>query len=276
MGKMLSQADVDRFGREGFLFPHRVMSAADAQSYRSKLEGAEAELGGPLPALFRQKSHLLFTWAAELVRHPAILDYVEDLIGPDILCWSSSFFNKEPHSKDFVSWHQDATYWGLSGHEVVTAWLAFAPSTVESGCMEVIPGSHRQQVQHRDTFAPNNLLSRGQEIAVQVDPAKSVKLILQPGEISLHHVLIFHYSAENRSPDRRIGYAIRYMPPHVHQVVGERDSATLVRGRDEHGYFDLEPAPLHDLDPDMVAFHKSVSDRQAKVLYRGTHKTTFG
>jgi ectoine hydroxylase-related dioxygenase (phytanoyl-CoA dioxygenase family) len=142
--------------------------------------------------------------------------------------------------------------------------------------MEVIPGTHLQQVMHRDTFAPNNLLSRGQEIAVDVDPAKSVKLILQPGEISLHHVLIFHYSAENRSSDRRIGFAIRYMPPNVHQVVGQRDSATLVRGRDDQGFFEMEPAPKADLDPDMVAFHKSVSDRQAQVLYRGTHKSTFG
>jgi ectoine hydroxylase-related dioxygenase (phytanoyl-CoA dioxygenase family) len=276
MGKMLSQAEVDRFGREGFLFPYRVMSAAQAVSYRQKLESAERELGGPLPAMLRQKTHLLFTWAAELVRHAAILDHVEDLIGPDILCWSSSFFNKEPHSKDYVSWHQDATYWGLSGHDVVTAWLALAPSTIESGCMQVIPGTHRQQVQHKDTFAEHNLLTRGQEIAVEVDESQAVPILLEPGEMSLHHVLIFHYSAENRSADRRIGFAIRYMPPHIHQVVGERDSATLVRGRDDRGYFELEPQPKRDLDPDMVAFHKAVSDRQAKVLYRGTHKSTFG
>src|SRR5262249_57420913 len=112
---------------------------------------------------------------------PAILDAVGDVIGPDILVWSSSFFIKEPRDGAYVSWHQDATYWGLSEPDVVTAWIALTPSTVESGAMRMVPGTHHEQVAHHDTFAPGNLLSRGQEIAVEVDEARAVDVVLQPG-----------------------------------------------------------------------------------------------
>jgi chlorinating enzyme len=276
MGKVLSEAAVEDYRQNGYHFPIRVLSTAEARDYRSKLEAAERSLGGALPPLYRQKTHLLFTWASEIVHHPKILDTVEDLLGPDLLCWSSSFFTKEANSEEHITWHQDATYWGLSENEEVTAWVALAPSTPESGCMEVIPGTHKEQVAHRDTFAPHNMLSRGQEIAVEVDESKSVKIVLQPGEMSLHHILLFHGSHANRSNDRRIGFAIRYVPTRIRQAVGERDSATLVRGPDRFHHFDLEPRPGKDFDPEMVALHKYISDRQAKVLYRGTHKTTFG
>ena len=96
-------------------------------------------------------------------------DNVEDLLGPNILCWNTSFFIKEPHDPGFVSWHQDATYWGLSSSDVVTAWIAMSPANKVSGCMKFIPGTHKEQVKHADTFDQNNLLTRGQEIAVDVD-----------------------------------------------------------------------------------------------------------
>ena len=98
-----------------------------------------------------------------------------------------------------MSWHQDGTYWGLSSPDVITAWIALTPSTPQSGCMKVVPGTHRSQVPHQDTFAADNLLSRGQEIAVQVNPADAVEIVLAPGEMSLHHVLIFHGSEPNRA-----------------------------------------------------------------------------
>ena len=199
-----------------------------------------------------------------------MLDAVEDVLGPDFLCWNSSFFTKEAASPGYVSWHQDATYWGLSEPDVVTAWVAFTESTPRNGNMRVIPGSHRSQAAHVDTFHPDNLLSRGQEIAVEVDEGEAADIILEPGEMSLHHVLIVHGSRPNTSADRRIGYAIRYIPTRVRQVAGPRDSATLVRGRDAFGHFDLEPAPAADLDPEALALHADISDRQAQILYRGT------
>jgi hypothetical protein len=275
MSSRLSDAAIERYARDGYHFPVRVLSATEARACRERLEQVERELGGPLRGTYRVKPHLLFTWLADLVRHPALLDAVESVLGPDLLCWNSSFFTKEARSPGYVSWHQDATYWGLSEPDVVTAWVAFTESTPANGAMRVIPGSHRAPVAHADTFHPDNLLSRGQEITVEVDEARAVDIVLAPGEMSLHHVLMVHGSGANPSDDRRIGYAIRYAPTRIRQVSGVRDSATLVRGKDAFGHFDPEPAPRHDMDPEMVAVHQEITERQVKILYRGTERTRF-
>ena len=275
MTKRLSTEAVAQYRRDGFHCPVRVLSAVEARSYRDRLEAAERMAGGPLAGDRRHKVHLLYTWANELARHPAILDAVEDVIGPDILCWSTTFFTKEAHSPSFVSWHQDATYWGLSTDDVITAWVAFADAPVESGAMKFWPGSHlKNQLEHRDTFDQNNLLTRGQEIAVDVPDGAGVDVTLKAGEMSLHHVLLAHGSGPNTTGDRRIGYAIRYIPPHVRQLK-VRDSAMLVRGRDSHGNFDPEPEPKADLDPAALAAHRDATERSVKALYSGTDRTQF-
>jgi len=275
MPKVLSAREVALYHRDGFHFPARALSATEARSYRDRLEAQERALGGPLSGNMRHKVHLLFTWANELARHPRILDAVEDVIGPDILCWSTTFFTKEARSPAYVSWHQDATYWGLSTSDVITAWVAFADAPVASGAMKFWPGSHlRNQLEHRDTFAADNLLSRGQEIAVDVPDGEGVDVALEAGEMSLHHVLLVHGSGPNTTDDRRIGFAIRYIPPHVRQLK-VRDSATLVRGKDPYGNFDLEPAPRHDLDAAALAAHRDAVERSAKALYAGTDRTAF-
>src|SRR3954454_9792771 len=221
MPKRLTEAQVAQYREDGYLAPIRIMAEAEALGLRARLEAVEARTGGPLRGDLRHKSHLLFPFLADLVRHPVLLDAVEDLIGPDILCWSSSFFIKEAATPAFVSWHQDSTYWGLSSPEVATAWVALTPSDAENGAMAVIPGSHKlDQVPHRDTFHRHNLLTRGQEVAVEVDDSKAVMLALRPGEMSLHHVRLVHGSAPNPSMDRRIGYAIRYVPTHIRQLEG--------------------------------------------------------
>ena len=171
-----------------------------------------------------------------------------------------------------MSWHQDAAYWGLEPEEVVTAWVALSPSNAESGCMKVLPGSHfDSHIPHRDTFAANNLLTRGQEIAVDVDEARAVSMPLEPGEMSLHHIRLVHGSAPNHSADRRIGLAIRYLPTHVRQTKN-RDSAMLVRGVDEFRHFDLEPRPQRDLGEAELAAHADAVERKVAVLYQGTNK----
>jgi hypothetical protein len=250
------------------------MSSGEALALRGRLEAVEAEHGGRLSGEIRHKPHLLFTWLADLVRHPSILDAVEDVLGPNLLAWSTSFFIKEARDSAYVSWHQDATYWGLSAPDVVTAWVAFTDATVENGAMRMVPGSHDAQLEHRDTFAPNNLLSRGQEIAVEVDEARGVDILLRAGEMSLHHVRMVHGSPANRSDDRRIGFAIRYIPTRLRQLEGE-DSATLVRGEDWFHHFEHEPRPKIDMDPELLALHRQIAERNAKILYRGTGVTSF-
>jgi hypothetical protein len=251
------------------------MSEEDAAMHRANLEQFERQTGGPLKGDLRHKSHLLFAWLGKLVRCGAILDAVEDLYGPDLLCWTTNFFIKEAADPAFVSWHQDSTYWGLSRPDVVTAWVAFTEAAETNGAMEYIPGSHKlDQIPHRDTFAKNNLLTRGQEVMVEVDRSQRRVITLRPGEMSLHHVRLVHGSPPNRSNDRRIGFAIRYIPTSVAQVTGE-DSATLVRGEDHYHYFALEPEPTCDLYPEFVALHQRITERNARILYRGTDVASY-
>jgi non-haem Fe2+, alpha-ketoglutarate-dependent halogenase len=275
MNKLLSSSAVEAFKDDGFYSPVRVMSDAQAHHYRAALEAYETQAGEPLQGNWRHKTHLLFTWADELVNHPKILDAVEDLIGPDILCWTTNFFIKEANSPGFVSWHQDSTYWGLDPDDVITAWVALTDVTEENGYMQMIPGSHKiDQLPHLDTFHKDNLLSRGQEISVEVDKSKAVGIALRAGEISLHHIKTVHGSGANQSNDRRIGLAIRYIPTYVRQTK-VRDSAMLVRGTDTFRNFDYEPRPKADLDKEALAAHADSMSRQIKALYQGTDKTEF-
>lgn len=272
MPAVLAASAVAAYRRDGIHFPLRVFSPVEAAAMADRLEAIEAAHGGRLPARINQKPHLLFPWLNELIRDARILDAVGDILGPDILCWSAQFFAKNGHDPSYVSWHQDGTYWGLSSPDVVTAWVAFTPSTVESGCMRVVPGTHHAQIAHTDTFAERNLLSRGQEIAVEVRQDQAIDVILAPGEMSLHHVLLVHGSEPNRADHRRIGFAIRYVSANVYQTSGVRESATLVRGVDRHRYFDHESPPESDMHPDAVARHAAIIERQLKVLYAGAAK----
>ena len=272
MSKRLKAEEVDRYRRDGIVFPVDVFQAGEADKLLQRFEATEREHGGRLAGRINQKPHLLYPWMDQVVRHPAILDAVEDVLGPDLFCWGAQFFTKNARDESYESWHQDGTYWGLSSPDVVTAWVALTPSVPENGCMRVVPGTHKSQVPHADTFAESNLLSRGQEVAVEVDLAQAVDVILRPGQMSLHHVLIFHGSEPNGSDMRRVGFAIRYVPTHVSQSSGIRESALLVRGADEFGNFDHETPPEADMHPAAVARHKQVIDRQMQILYAGARQ----
>ena len=270
MGKLLTSDQVNHFRELGYVSPIRVMTAQQAGAIRERLEDYEHRNGGPLKGALRHKTHLLFKDLNDLVRQERIVDAIEDLYGENLLCWTTNFFIKEANDPAFVSWHQDSTYWGLSKPDVVTAWIALTSSNQGNGVMQVMPGTHLlEQIPHKDTFSKNNLLTRGQEVAVTVDTSKAVSLSLDPGEMSLHHVRIIHGSAPNTSNQRRIGFAIRYIPTYVRQIEGD-DSATLVRGVDTFNTFEHEPTPSKDFDPAFVTLHRDIADRNARILYKGT------
>jgi len=270
MGKFLNDVQIEKFKKDGFLTNLRVLSSSSIGEIRSRLESFEKKQGKPLHGSQRHKTHLLFPWLNELIRQEKIVDAIEDLYGQNILCWTSNFFIKEANDPSYVSWHQDSTYWGLSSPDVVTAWVALSASNKTNGAMEVIPGTHvLDQVPHKDTYGKNNLLTRGQEIAVEIDQSKAVAIELEPGEMSLHHVRIIHGSPANTSNQRRIGFAIRYIPTYVRQLEGD-DSATLVRGKDAFNTFMHEPRPSQEMEPTFVEMHRQITEKSAQILYKGT------
>lgn len=167
-----------------------------------------------------------------------------------------------------MSWHQDGTYWRLHPPNVCTAWIALSRADETTGCMRVIPGSHRAgQLPHHDTHAARNALTRGQEIAVEVDEAKAVDLLLDPGQMSLHHIGVVHGSGVNAGEDARIGFAVRFASPDVRQDV-EQSFAMLVRGEDRHGNFELlDPPPDGSLD-ELVRRGRAINERLYSNLLR--------
>ncbi len=260
------------YQRDGYVFPLTAMSPDEATRYRAALEQVEADHPAQpkLLSSLHGQSHLVLPAVDEITRLPGVLNPVRQILGPDLLVWSANLFIKEARSPQYVSWHQDLTYWGLNDLQQVTAWVALSPATVENGCMRFITGSHQAEiVAHRDTFAENNLLTRGQEIAVEVDETRAVDVILKPGEISLHHGRTFHASHANRSQDRRVGLAIRYISPAMRQVSGQRTVASLVSGEDRYGHFDLVPPPAGVLDPADVARLKRAVEQQNAIYFDG-------
>ena len=253
-----SKADRSAFERNGYLFPIRVMPADEMAGIRGRLERyLESAKRDPKDDFLLQfKVHMVFTWADDLIRHPVILDAVEELIGPDILVWNTAVLMKKPNEPDFVTYHQDVLYWGNHPDHVVGAWVALADSTPEKGCVRVFPGTHKQGIlPHTDTFGKDNMLSRGQSVVADLDESQATDMVLRAGEMSLHHTRTVHGSRPNRSDSPRFGFVTTYMVPAT-TMMGPRTGATLVRGVDNHGHFDLEDArPAADLDPAGLAAH---------------------
>jgi ectoine hydroxylase-related dioxygenase (phytanoyl-CoA dioxygenase family) len=260
------------FRRDGFVFPVDVIDAAEARAIRADLEAAEAELADDRDRLSILRSYpdRLLPSFDRLIRHPRLIEAAGRLLGPDLMVWSSGLFIKEANTPSIVTWHQDLTYWGLDDVKEVTAWVALSPSTVESGCMRFVPGSHtRQIVPHVDTFAENNLLSRGQEIAVEVDDADAVCVVLRPGQASLHHGHLFHSSGPNTTGDRRLGAALRYIAPSMRQKTGDRSLVSLVSGEDRHGHFTVAGHPRGRLDEADFELCRQDMAIKRRVLYEG-------
>ena len=267
---MLDKSDVSQFETDGYVSPVSVLNDEEVAVLRTKLETVEAGQDGALYPTQRSKSFLLFKWLNDLIRDPRVLDPVEQLIGPDILLWNTIFWIKEAGAGSFISWHQDTKYWGLSSEKVVTAWLALSPASIEAGCMRVMPGTHRGEVlAHEDRWHEDNMLTRGQEISADLDESKAVFMPLEPGQMSIHNYRLAHASGPNKSSDRRIGISMHFMPPDTEQIVGNWDSATLVRGNDPYGHFEAAPVPQGDFDPVAVAFHEKASKANNEVLYAG-------
>ena len=270
MPRVLTKLQIEQYHDQGFICPIRVISEQEALSIKDELEQVEKEFPEEINSESRNNLHLSFAFLDALAHNKIIVDAIEDLIGPDISLWASVMFIKEPSSKQYVSWHQDATYMGLDSLDFPTPWIALSPSNIETGCMTMIAGSHKTKIQnHEDTFAENNILTRGQVIQ-DVDKSKAVDLILQPGEMSIHHGAVIHGSQPNNSNQRRIGFSLQsYMPNNVKQIVG-RNLWTHVRGQkrqDDDGM--MLDRPRFNMDPNTVAQRKIANENLSEILYKG-------
>lgn len=269
----LSAAQVEHFRARGYLTPLPGIPAEQASECvarigridPARLAALDAAWGGRHRDPWRTQAHVLFTGIDAIVRHPVLLDTVADLLGPNLLVANADLFVKEPRSPSFVSFHQDAYYWHIEPADMISVWVALSAATRENGCMRYAPRSHLGGKRpHQETFATDNALSRGQVMRLDASE-ENIDVVLDPGQIAIHHCLLAHASGPNRSSERRIGLTIRYLPPEVRVVDGPPMAATLVRGEDPCGHFaPAPPRPVRDLDDAAIAAHRRALEPHAR------------
>jgi ectoine hydroxylase-related dioxygenase (phytanoyl-CoA dioxygenase family) len=265
----LNHASVRRYHDLGFISPVPGLRDDEAARFRRAFEDYQRYRGDSLRQEHLKYLHLCFPWACELATHATILDAVESLLGPDLLIHSSSVFYKGPADGAFVAWHQDGFSFRLSEPRLVTAWIALTESTVDNGCLKVIPSSHTARVPHGDCRLEGNQLILS--IEGGVDEAAAVDITLAPGEFSLHHPDLIHGSGFNGSRDKRIGFAVRYVAPGVSQEL-VHPPVVVARGRDDHRHFLHIDAPtgatLAECAARQVAIHGEYMRRRNDQLAR--------
>lgn len=265
MPKVLTEAQVHAFEEQGFLSPIRAISPERAKTVRERYESLEARFPADIKKM-KTKSHLLCPWVLEIAEDPYVLDIFEDLIGPNIRCWSMAWRVKPPDGSTFAGWHQDSVYG--SPIPVVLGALALSPCGPRQGCLRGIPGSHKGgHLRHEESEDPKSILARGQYIVDPIDERAAVDFVLDPGEMVLFHNAVVHGSAGNFGPDRRMLLLVEMVPtwatkPRV------RESAMLVRGADTYGSFDEEPRPDGEFTPAALENWKRVVDARAQRLFQ--------
>lgn len=269
--KALTQAQVDFYCHNGFLFPLPALTEEEVATCLAGLARLETELGAPVAEAdvkWRSHAYAHSPWFNALIRHPRILDAVEDVIGPDILVWTSTFFIKEPRSPTFAAWHQDGAYFGLEPKQQVCAWVALTDASAEAGCMEMLSNRGAPRLLHHAALGLAHSINRaGQTIMEPFDEANPVPMALRAGEFSLHHELAVHRSAPNNAAHRRVGIGLNYIPAHLRVDGPVRPCAMLVRGEDRYGHFELVDPPAAERDAAALAVHRKVSE-QYRANYR--------
>jgi non-haem Fe2+, alpha-ketoglutarate-dependent halogenase len=268
----LSSNQLKQYKDEGFVSPINIFSKEKAEEIRNEIELIENKIPGELEKSGRYNVHLISPLLDEVTHNSKILDSVQSLIGENILVCGTTLFIKNPNEKGFVSYHQDAKYIGLEPHNWVTAWVAITDSNEENGCMRMWSGSHKDNLKdHDQKFNEGNLLTRGQTVK-NVPKEETTPLVLEAGQMSLHHPTIVHGSELNKSNDRRIGFVIQsYIGPNVKQVLG-KNSVQLARGVDEFNYHEKIGRPKKLLYKKDIKLKKQENENLQQIFYKDSEK----
>ena len=213
--RRLTQEEKEQYINEGYVTGLPVFSENAVKDLHDWYDELSSKLPPNIDINKTNMWHKASKKFHDLCRTPAILDYVEDLLGPNFVRWGGQFFSKEPKDGSVVPWHQDAQYWPLNPSNAVTVWLAVFDTDEENGAMKVVSGSHKMgRFVHKKNTAKNLVLD--QEVSFdQLDETKIISLNLKAGQISLHNDALLHGSEANNSNRRRCGVTMRFSPTNV-------------------------------------------------------------
>ena len=256
MPKVLTHAQLKSYQEEGFVSPIDCISVDQASQFFQSIESYENEFKEDVSVNIRVRAVLAFKWMIDLARHPKLAGALQDCIGQNVLLFLSGVWSKRPGTDTFVSWHQDGAYNPFDRNTGATAWIGLTDSTPEKGNIRCIPGSHRKIIEHEERFDKDNILSRGQSVP-KVDVSKAVDLPLRAGQFSIHHELLVHGSAPNKTKSRRLGVSFACVPTEAKPLSGP-NTGILIAGENNPGHWVLNKEPSFDLDPVGLEELKSV------------------
>ena len=268
----LTADQLNHYKDKGYISPVNALTSSEAKEIRDEIEKIEKKWPGALEGINRNYIHLISPIFNKICLNKNILDAVESIIGRNILICGTTLFIKNPNEKGFVSFHQDAKYIGLEPNNWVTVWLAVTDANEQNGCMRMLSGSHKDSIKfHEQNFDENNLLTRGQTIK-DVPLDKTDPIILNAGQISLHHPKIVHGSGLNQSNDRRIGFVIQsYIGSNVKQVIGKM-YVQKARGEDEYKYHEYSKIPTELMGKNEIILQNKANEELSKIFYSGSRK----
>jgi len=268
----LSSNQLQEYNDNGYVAPIDVLTRDEAIEIRKEIEFIEKKFPKEIENSGRYNAHLISPLLDKVVHSSKILDSVESIIGKNILVCGTTLFIKNPNERGFVSYHKDAKYIGLEPYNWVTAWVAITNVNEENGCMRMWTGSHKDDLKnHNQKFNEDNLLTRGQ--TVENVPENEIKpLVLNAGQMSLHHPTLVHGSGLNKSNDRRIGFVIQsYIGSNVKQVLG-KNAVQIARGNDEFGYHDIIKRSSGLLNKKDIELKTIENENLQKIFYNGSQK----
>ena len=270
----LSKSEINQYNEKGYLAPIDALTKDEANEVKEEIEFIEKKWPNELEGLGRNYVHVISPIFDKVVHNSKILDAVESIIGKNILACGTTLFIKDPDEKGFVSFHQDAKYIGLEPHNWVTAWVAITDANEESGCMRMWTGTHKTDLKHHSEkfdYDIGNLLTRGQTVE-HVPLNETEPVILNAGQMSLHHPKIVHGSGVNNSKERRIGFVIQsYIGSNVEQVLGKM-YVQQARGEDSFNHHNHVKRTKVTMEENGIIIKKKANDELSKIFYIGLKK----
>jgi hypothetical protein len=252
-GPILTKGQLADYEELGFLHSVPILSQDEVAHYRAEVEKTCQAIGGRVTRL--DGLHVFFPWAWELSTHPRLLNCLEQLLGPNILLKSTRIFYKYGKTGSYVGWHQDGITETLEDGRAPAIWLGLTAATVENGCLRVVPRSHRfglhehysnpdlKPLPGADTSAPIASWSKahGDELSGRITNVppnfdEPFDLVMNPGNMSIHHPVILHGSNPNLSTESRIGLSASYSTPELYSG----PKAVVCRGDGSRGHHRFE------------------------------------
>lgn len=218
---------VQQFDTNGFVVVPGLLSSDELTRYQTAVRAAVASRKANDRRVLAERSVYEqsflqcqnlwedFDEVRPLTFHPRLAQAAAELVGaPSVRLFHDQALFKEPGGRE-TDPHQDLPYWPIAEPDAVTAWVPFAGSTLQSGCMGYVPGSHRLGLRKFINIfraGADEIREQAQELMV-VEP---VYVEVPRGSVAFHHGLTAHLARPNESDATR----------EVHTVIYFRDGCT--------------------------------------------------